>query len=244
MAREILRQILPSRRIMDNVKLSWDMPWEEEMAMVSYCPYSFYHVSFFPQNIESIFCRAVLFKNVRSEEIESWKRCYLHFLKKVQYTQPGKRLLLKNPANTARLRLIRQIFPGAKFIFLHRHPCDTKVQSAWGLQTLNRERLSRYVFWSYRELMNAYFDHRQGLNRKDLVEIGYDNLMRNPLKTVKGIYDQLEFENYEPAEPYFIEFIKQQSNFRKNELEITESERAAVFMNWINTFTRYGYIAS
>ena len=251
-ARDILNRILPDRRIMDNVRISLDMPWEEEMAIVSYCPYSFYHVSFFPQNIESIFRRTVLFKGVKSREIESWKGCYLHFLKKVQYTQPGKRLLLKNPANTARLGLLRQLFPGAKFIFLHRHPCEvyastmnlyTKVQSAWGLQTLDRERLSRYVIWSYRELMNAYFLQRRDLDRKDLIEVSYHDLVSNPLTTVKDIYEQLELETFETAESDFIYFIRQQKNYVKNELGITGPEKSAVFRGWKNTFIRYGYSA-
>ena len=176
----------------------------------------------------------------------------MHFLKKVQYSQPGKRLLLKNPANTARLRILRRLFPGAKYIFLHRHPCEvyastmhlyTKVQSAWGLQGFDRDELSRHVIWSYRELMNAYIVQSRGLDEKHLIEVSYSDLDINPIKTVKSIYEQLEIDSYESAEPHFIEFLKRHKDYRKNKLEISDSERAAVFSSWKNMFTRYGYAA-
>ena len=248
--REIFRRILPARRIMDNVKLSLDMPWEEEMAMASYCAYSFYHVSFFPRCIEAIFQRAVLFDGGKPEYIAIWKRCYLNFLKKIQFTQPGRRLLLKNPANTARIGILRQLFPTSRFIHIHRHPYEvfkstmhlySKVQSAWGLQSIDGESLAKHVLASYRELMHGYFSQCAELNKQDLVAIRYEELERNPSGTIKMIYQQLELENYAIAEPHFLQYIKQQRDYEKNSYAITEAEKELVYAHWQEAFTRLGY---
>lgn len=46
--------------------------------------------------------------------------------RKLRYTGvPGRRLLLKNPFDFDNFLAIREMVPGARFIFIHRHPLDT-----------------------------------------------------------------------------------------------------------------------
>ena len=58
-----MQRMLPKTRLMDDVAVSTDAPWEEEMALVSFSQLSFYHVSFFPRAVEKIFRDAVLLNN-------------------------------------------------------------------------------------------------------------------------------------------------------------------------------------
>src|SRR5438552_14789562 len=53
--------------------------------------------------------------------LRSWKRAYKHFLKQVTY-KAGKRLVLKSPPHTARIKVLREMFPGALFIHIMRDP--------------------------------------------------------------------------------------------------------------------------
>jgi len=247
--RNLLRSMLPERRIMDNVRLSPDMPWEEELAMVSYCLYSFYHVSFFPRCIEQIFAQAVLFNNSQTD-VENWRRHYIHFLKKAQSTQPGRRLILKNPANTARIQHLRQIFPAARFIHIHRHPYEvftstmhlySKVQSAWRLQQTDQEQLRRHVIASYSELMHAYFEQSRQLDRNHLFELSYDDLEHNPLEMLKSLYGQLGLDGYADAKPRFQRYLEQERNYAKNQYSISEADKRVIYQNWRETFSQYGY---
>lgn len=250
--KKIYRYIIPSRRIMDNVELSPGMPWEEEMAMANYSPYSFYNVSFFPRDVERIFRHSVMFNGNDKRHIDSWKNYYLSFLRKVQFTQPGKTLLLKNPANTARIHLIQQLLPGSKFIFIHRHPYEvytstmhlyTKVQSAWGLQSTDMHTLNRHVLKSYRDLMHAYYAQRSSLSSRQLIEVSYGKLESEPLVILKNIYEQLNLDGFDEARHNFVTYLEQTRDYIKNELSITPDERKDVARHWSRTFTEYGYVA-
>ncbi len=245
-----LQKMLPETRLMDRVPVSGDAPWEEEMALASVGRLSFYHVSFFPDHIENIFREAVLLNGGDSEVTAEWQRQYLAFLKKVQFAQPGQRLLLKNPANTARIGLLQQMFPGARFIHIHRNPYKVfastihlylKAQQAWGLQDTDRERLVRHVLRSYRSLMNAYFADRGALGPGQLVELSFRELQQNPIGTLEEIYQTIGLQGFESTRPRFERYIDSQRNYRKNELELSALESQRVSQYWRNSFEQFGY---
>ena len=115
---------LPSKRPEDDVDLGVDLPQEEEYAMGNISPYSFYNGWCFPQNME-FYNRFVCMENVSKKIIEEWKEVYLYYLKKLTLYSKGKQLILKNPSNTARVKLILEMFPDAKFIHIYRNPYHT-----------------------------------------------------------------------------------------------------------------------
>ncbi len=245
-------RLLPSTRLMDNVPIANDVPWEEELALTAVSRYSFYHVSFFPRCMERIFDESVMLDSGPEERIRQWEAAYLHFLRMVQFEQPGRRLLLKNPANTARIRLLKERFPGARFIHLHRDPYKVfassvhlylRAQTAWGLQATSRDRVVAHVLASYPKLMHAFFDQRSLLKEGELVEVGFASFQEKPLKTLSFIYRKLGLDGFEEAVPHFQAYLESQRNYRKNELEWQEGEREAVATRWADIFERLGYEA-
>eukprot|EP00955_Chlamydomonas_euryale_P093138 364762-Chlamydomonas_euryale.AAC.3 len=62
--------------------------------------------------------------------LAEWRRCFLWLLRKLTLSAaladgPGagpRPLLLKSPVHTARVELLRQLFPRARFVYIHRHP--------------------------------------------------------------------------------------------------------------------------
>lgn len=245
-----MQKMLPQTRLMDNIAVSADAPWEEEMALVSFSRLSFYHVSFFPRAVERIFREAVLFNDGDRKVIDKWQHHYLYFLKKVQLAQQGRRLLLKNPANTARISVLRQVFPKAKFIHIHRDPYKVfastvhlylKAQEAWGLHELDRDHVIRHVLDSYPQLMAAYFAQRKSLREDELVEVSFRDLQRDPMKTLATIYSGIGLERYDEAAPHFNRYIDSQRSYRKNVLSISEWEKTEVSHRWRQAFDELGY---
>src|SRR5690606_21520907 len=55
------------------------------------------------------------------QQMARWQRHYLTFLRKLTWRN-RRRPLLKNPANTPRVGLLKQMFPDAKFVYIVRHP--------------------------------------------------------------------------------------------------------------------------
>lgn len=244
------QKMLPPTRLMDNVAVSTDAPWEEEMALTSFGRLSFYHVSFFPRAIERIFREAVLFNDGDEGLKTEWQRQYLHFLRKVQMVQPDRPLLLKNPANTARISILREIFPGARFIHIHRDPYKVfastvhlylKAHEAWGLHKSDRDQVVRHVLKSYSALMKAYFTQREELNDEELVEVSFKNLQQDPLGTLSTIYEKIKLDGYDAAAPTFRRYVDGQRSYRKNALTLQAGEKQQVGQCWSDAFVRLGY---
>jgi hypothetical protein len=243
-------RMLPPTRLMDDVPVAADVPWEEELAMTSVGRLSFYQVSFFPRAVSRVFNDAVMFDGGNHDLIEQWKLQYVHFLKKVQLQQPGMPLLLKNPANTARIRLLDEMFPGSRFVHIHRDPYKVfsssvhlylKAQEAWGLQATDRGRVARHIIDSYPRLMNAFFDQRHVLGDERIVEVAFRDLQGDPLGTLATIYRHLDLDGFDEAAPRFREYLESQRNYKKNTLELTDGERRHIGERWASIFSRLGY---
>lgn len=245
-----LGRMLPEKRLMDDVPVAADVPWEEELALTAVGRLSFYHVSFFPHAMERIFQEAVMFENGDPNLVAEWKRQYLHFLRKIQLTQPGMRLLLKNPANTARVSLLREMFPGVQFIHIHRDPYKVfassvhlylKAQEAWGLHDTDRGRVARHVMDSYPKLMHAFFAQREGLGDGEIVDVGFGSLQEDPIGTLETVYNQVNLQGFDAAVPHFEAYLHSQRNYKKNRLPLEPSEKEELARRWKDVFERLGY---
>ena len=243
-------QQLPEKRLMDNVPVSAGAPWEEEMALTSTGRMSFYHVSFFPKCMQRIFNEAVMFDGDKSSLTASWKRQYLSFLRKIQFAQPGMPLLLKNPANTARVSLLKDLFPGARFIHIHRDPYKVfvstvhlylKAQEAWGLHKTDRNDVVEHVLDSYPRLMNSFFAERGVLDQNSLVDVSFQDLQEDAMGTMAAIYQQLDLQNFDAAAPHFQAYLDSQRDYQKNVLPITPEEHERVGQRWGDVFEQLGY---
>src|SRR5205807_1460630 len=110
----------------------------------------------------------------------------------------GQRLLLKNPAHSARLSRLRALFPGAKFIHIHRDPLDV-VQSTrklyrtvlplLALQSYDLDAVEAHIIAFYRQLMDRLFAGLADLPAGDVAEVRYADLTRDPLATLQSLYD-------------------------------------------------------
>lgn len=241
---------LPRKRLMDNVAVAADCPWEEELALACTSPLSFYHVSFFPNGVGQVFRNAILFDGNKKQLIERWKADYLTFLKKVQWTQAGKRFLLKNPANSARIKILMEMFPGARFIHIHRNPYKVfastlhlylKAQAEWGFNQIRRSDLVEHILETYPLLMHAYFDQRKALSKNQLVEVAFQDLQKAPMETLEDIYIQLGLDGFEEAAPAFNDYLLSVGDYQKNKLELSEADKAIVAQRWKGVFDELGY---
>jgi hypothetical protein len=246
----LLAALLPSNRLVDAVPVTLDSPWEEEMAMASFGPLSFFHAFFFPRQARRIYRQAVHFEDVAPARVEAWWRDYRYFLKKVQCAQPGRRLLLKNPSNSARAAALRQRFPGAKFIHIHRHPEEVyastlfllrTAQEAWALQTCGFETLRQTVLENYADLMEACVAQTRGIPKNELIEIPFASLESEPMAVIEQIYRRLELPDFATTAPRFRARLEKSNSFKKNELKLNETERDAVRSALAAVYGRWGY---
>jgi hypothetical protein len=108
---------LPEKRPIDDVMMSADSPQEDEYAVGAFTPYSGNHAACFPKN-GRYYRKFILMEDVQQRVVKEWKKVYLYLVRKITLYWGERRVVLKNPANTARVRLILELFPDAKFVFL------------------------------------------------------------------------------------------------------------------------------
>src|SRR5580692_11505286 len=106
--------LIPSRRPMDNMKAGFDRPQEDEFALCMLGQPSPYLTIAFPNNPPQ-YQEYLDLEKVSPAALRSWKRTLKQFLKQLTY-KTGKRLVLKSPTHTARIKTLREMFPGALFI--------------------------------------------------------------------------------------------------------------------------------
>ena len=69
------------------------------------------------------------FEHAQPHQRQRWIDCFLFVCRKLSLRCGGKRLLLKSPVHTARVKLLLELFPDAQFVYVHRHP-EEVYQSA------------------------------------------------------------------------------------------------------------------
>ena len=221
----ILKRLIPCVRPMDKVCFAMDSPREEEHAVARFSPYSFYHQCCFPRMGPFYFEKYVLFENVSQEVVEKWKKTYLRILQKAAINTGGRRLLLKNPVNTARLKMLLELFPDAKFIHIYRNPYHVfqstrhlyqQTLEITQLQNISQEEIDKNIIHFYKEMMKRYFSHKDSIPPENLVEVRYEDLDKSPLNEVKRIYDHLAIPGFVESKPAFYHYIADHSGYEKN----------------------------
>jgi len=148
--------MLPAKRAMDDVRLAFDLPQEDELGLLALGAPSPYWSLAFPGNSAG---EAFLsLRTVTDRERESWEQIFLGFLRLVSYRRPGTPLILKSPPHTARIAMLTRLLPGARFVHIVRHPLEVfastvrlwrstragNALAAWDDAALEREVLAGY----------------------------------------------------------------------------------------------------
>ena len=252
--RWILKKAMPATRPQDNVKAGADKPKEEEFAIGSMCTTSMVHGYYFPKNINKIFNDSVVFESNHKKEVHVWKRHLDFFIKKVTFKYNGKRILLKSPANTGRVKEILELYPDACFIHIHRNPYEVyqsneklyeKILPLLGFQQVDNEFIKEFIIESYEKMYKKYLVDKLLIPANQLVEISYVDFVSSPLEQLEKAYSYLNLGDFEKAKQYLKEEIKDSENYQKNSyLDIDESTRKLINDKWSFFFNEYSYSKS
>ncbi len=250
--RPLLERQLPETRFIDNIPVRPDSPQEDEIAVANMSPLSFYHGIYFPKQFDRLVDRGLFFEGCDGAEIAAWEARFTYLMRKLAKDQ-GRRLLIKNPVYTGRPAQLARLFPGAKFIHIHRNPFDVflsmrnfydRLIAEFALQ--NRPEgldIDATILRVYGRMMAAFDRETQGWGAPDFIEIGYDELDRAPVETLARIYKTLGLEGFAQAEPRFRAYLASVARYQKNAFR---GDRAAVekvavaCAPWIG---RWGYAA-
>jgi hypothetical protein len=237
-------------RLIDDVPLRIDAPQEEEFAMANVTPYSFLHVFSFPRQAADLFARTTLFQGISPDALAEWSACYLEILRKATLHADNKRLILKNCADTGRIRVLLELFPDAKFIYIYRNPYDLflsnrrlweVVLSRSQLQDIDPAEVDRSILQFYPQLMQQYLADRALIPAGNLVEVCFEELEADPLAEARRIYAALGLPGFADAEPAFRAYVASIADYKKNDYHLTVDVIDQVNQHWSFAFDPWGY---
>ncbi|QGJ72027.1 Hypothetical protein PBC10988_37420 [Planctomycetales bacterium 10988] len=247
----VLAAFSPWKRPMDNVKIGPFHPQEEEFALSNQCGLSPYWGMTFPQNREH-YDQYIFVDQLSEKDQETWKKQLHFFLQKVCWQYPNRRLLLKNPYNTARVGLLSELYSGAKFVHIHRHPEDvyrsnahlarechvvTQVQD----QPESENYTTRFVN-SFVEIESAFERDAAQLPREDVIEIAYEELDQHPKEVIEAIYDHLQIPMTEQMQTALDDYLASLEGYQKNKHRPMAPKTQSLLWNrWRHFYEKWGY---
>lgn len=222
---------------------------EDEVAFMVRTQFSPYMDWCFPRS-RTGYRRALTLQDASPEEIEAWSEAMQGFLKALTY-KTGRRIILKSPPHTARVRLILKLFPDARFIHIRRDPYAVfvstigllkAVRPVFRLQRGPREIDVEEVLRTYAAMYDAYFADRDLIPPGQLVELAYEDLDRDPMNALRRVYDDLDFGDFESVRPTYEAYLASVAGYKKNKhpkLDDATRERVAEVCS--RCFEEWGY---
>lgn len=237
--KNIIAKLIPEQRMMDNVKMDLDFPQEEEFSL-SCLTTSAHHCNHFPKTILDSFNKYVLF-STSHKEIKQWEKTYMAVIKKATYMARGKRLILKNPYNMARIKMLLKLFPNAKFIHIYRNPYNIYVSALhdfikeadeMALQLYSEEEFSEICFTLYEKIMKTYWQTREMIPEGNLYEMAYERLIDNPEEEIKKVYERLSLDRNNDAINSVNSYIQATKRYKKNKYTYSASVVEKIKNKW------------
>ncbi len=245
------QRLAPRKRPQDNVQFGPESPIEEERAICASSFLSIQMARHFPKHRES-FKRYLTMREVSPDDRATWKTSLDLFARKllVRYGQ-SKTLLFKAPEHTARIDLILELYPDARFIHIHRNPYDvykstrqmeTRTTPLYAYQAPTEEGLDRFILWRYQEMYKAYLEDVSKIPPGQIAETSFAELEENPIGTLRGVYQTIGLSGFETVRPQLEQYVASISDYRKNSYAILPAEtRRRIADTWRPGFAQWGY---
>ncbi|MDF1811401.1 MAG: sulfotransferase [Verrucomicrobiales bacterium] len=247
--RAAMSTAVPKDRGMDRVKMGMKEPQEEEMALGNLNPVSYYNVFYYPQEMQQQFDRSIFLEGLTAEEVEKFKEVYVRLLKKLSIAGKGKPLLLKNPASTARVELLDQLFSGARFIHIVRNPYEVfasmlhhypRLFNAFAWQKFDNIDLEEMVFYKYGRLMKGFLDQRKQVEGR-LLETSYEKIVSDPVGEIGRFYDSFGLTGKDQALDEIKSYVSARKGYKRNQYQLTADQVERIQSEWGFALDEWGY---
>jgi hypothetical protein len=247
----VAKKMHPTREI-DNIPLSLDNPEEEDLAIANMSPYSYLHMYSFPRRATYFFERYVTyFDNLPESIISQWRGIYLTILRKATLKAGGKQLVIKNCADSARIKPLLELFPNAKFIHIYRNPYNIfrstqhlyrVVMERAQLQEVGQNEHENWVLLFYSQLMQKLLADKALIPAGNLVEVKYEDLDKEPIAQLRKIYETLGLPGFAEAEPAFRAYLDSIAGYQKLAHKTLDDDAITkINRNWQFAFDALGY---
>src|SRR5262249_599977 len=196
--------LAPSRRPLDTWAAGFARPQEDEFALCMLgVPSPSLTIAFPtppPQHQEYLD-----FAGVRPRALARWKLVFYRFLQQVTYRNP-KRLVLKSPPHTGRIKVLKDMFPGTLFVHIVRDPYVVfpstvnlwkSLYATHGSHRPTYAGLEEHVFATFLRLYARLEEGRRLLDKAHFFELRYEDLVRDPVGQMRALYEHFSLGGFD-----------------------------------------------
>ncbi len=249
---KLLPGLVPEKRPMDNMPLAFTSAQEDEFAPLLMTLRSVYLGVSFPQAGDR-YEKYLSFREASEPERTVWKAAFLKFCQKLSLND-DRALLLKSPPHTARIKLILEVFPDARFVHIHRNPYEVFQSQRHFFDTagwytyLQRPEIAAIdegILQRHEAMYDAYFADLPLISKDRFCEVRFDELELDPVKAIGRVYEQLSLGSFEAFKPKLRAYVASLSGYQKNrfdDLDAVTSEIVA--RRWRRSFEAGDYPTS
>ena len=248
---KVMKVLLPKRRPQDDVPVGFDRPQEEEFAMLMLGQGTPYVTHAWPR-FGPADTDYLDFKGLSEADQKKWAKAYMWLYRRLALRHGNRPLVMKTPANAARLKLLTELFPDARFIYISRNPLTVfpstvKLWRAlYSTQGLHNPPyldnwLDDYVLDMFVRLTEDYEADRHVVPADHLIELRYEDFIKDPIATMRDLYARLDIGDFSKAEAPMRAYLEEQKEHRVSEYEMPPELKRKVIERLRPYIDRYGY---
>lgn len=243
--------LLMWRRPMDSVQMTVLSTQEEEFALAAMGGESPYWMFCFPRRTGEL-QKYWWTERFDSGELARWQRHYIRFLRKLTW-RCRRRPLLKNPVNTCRVSMLREMFPTAQFVYIVRHPYNVYRSNlhfaehgfaVFQLQDAHPEdNYAGRFLDQYRHATDACEHDLHALPFGTTARVRFEELERNPRHCIQQIYERLGLEFSPEYRAALDDYLNRNAGYHKNRFgKLPPAEAAKVDAAMGPYLIEWGYV--
>lgn len=246
----VVQFLLPRRRPQDDMRWGVERPQEDEFALLACGIRSPYSMFLFPRR-DTPDLAYLDFEGVSAAGIERWTKAHRRFLGTLAWRDP-RPIVLKSPPHTARLRVLAEAYPRARFIHIVRDPravvpstrnmIDALGQS-FGLQPPDPVYIRSLVFALHERLHRRLDEARPSVGSDRFLEIRYEDLVADPKREMRRVYESLRLGSFDAVEPSIARYFAETRAFKPAKHKLAEDDRREIESQCAAMMRRYGYQA-
>ncbi len=242
--------LIPNKRPMDEMAAGWELPQEDEFALMNLEAPTPYLSLAFPQEPPPHLDMLDM-DGVAKTKLDRWRQCLDWFVKTLTVRHPGKRLVMKSPPHTGRIDEILKLFPKARFVHLTRDPRKLffstvrlwrTLEEVQGLQKPRSDAQLREFVWNGLTRMYKAFDAQYKLVPPgQLIELRYEDLVADPIRALENIYRDLNLGDFERVRDQLRQKLSDHHKYQANKHSIDPETEREILERWGDYAQKYGY---
>ncbi len=245
---KVVNLFAPRKRPMDGIKFGANMPYEDEFALAALTTVSPYLRFLFPNSDDDYMALDPC--HLPADAMERWKEGMSYLTKSLNLWKGRRRILLKSPLHTGRIKTLLELFPEAKFIHIIRNPYHVyqSNKKLWE-ETLNHVHLQvpspgkvdEIILSWYTELYSLFERDRHLIPEDSLIEMKFEDLEKSPVDNLRDIYEYFGFSGFDILEKKAFEYLESIGDYQKNVYQLNSVDKEKVRFRWQKIFQRYSY---